>query len=191
MTFLNKFDRPGREPLELLDEIEKQIGLRPTPATWPVGLPGEFRGVIDRRTGRFTRFTRTTRGSAIAPEEEIDAERAAAEEGSAWTRGGRRVRPARRDRGRRRPEVVPGRRVDTGVRRLGAHQLRCAPPARRDRRPRAARRARASTSTASRGRSTRLLGVRLQGAGQHGPRRTATGSRSCGSVRDASSGGWC
>ena len=39
LTFLNKFDRPGRDPLELLDEIEKQIDLRPTPATWPVGLP--------------------------------------------------------------------------------------------------------------------------------------------------------
>ena len=70
LTFLNKFDRPGRDPLELLDEIEKQIDLRPTPATWPVGLPGEFHGVIDRRTGRFIRFTRTTRGSAIAPEED-------------------------------------------------------------------------------------------------------------------------
>ncbi|MEZ5297793.1 MAG: GTP-binding protein [Ilumatobacteraceae bacterium] len=44
ITFLNKYDRPGREPLELLDEIEEQIGLRPTPATWPVGISGDFRG---------------------------------------------------------------------------------------------------------------------------------------------------
>ena len=85
ITFLNKYDRPGREPLELLDEIEEQIGLRPTPATWPVGISGDFRGVVDRRTGEFTRFTRTTRGSAIAPEELVDADRAALEEGSAWT----------------------------------------------------------------------------------------------------------
>jgi peptide chain release factor 3 len=85
ITFLNKYDRPGRDPLELLDEIEEQIGLRPTPATWPVGISGEFRGVLDRRTGDFTRFTRTTRGSAIAPEEIVDAERAAADEGTAWT----------------------------------------------------------------------------------------------------------
>ena len=84
ITFLNKYDRPGREPLELLDEIEEQIGLRPTPATWPVGISGDFRGVIDRRSGDFTRFTRTVRGSAIAPEELVDAEQAAAEEGSAW-----------------------------------------------------------------------------------------------------------
>lgn len=84
ITFLNKYDRPGRDPLELLDEIEEQIGLRPTPATWPVGLSGEFRGVVDRRTGDFTRFTRTTRGSAIAPEEIVEPERAEAEEGKAW-----------------------------------------------------------------------------------------------------------
>ena len=63
LTFLNKWDRPGREPLELLDEIEQQIGLRPTPVTWPVGIAGDFRGVIDRRTGVFTRFTRTARGA--------------------------------------------------------------------------------------------------------------------------------
>ncbi len=88
ITFLNKYDRPGREPLELLDEIEEQIGLRPTPATWPVGPSGEFRGVVDRRTGEFTRFTRTTRGSSIAPEEVVAADRAAAEEGSAWEHAG-------------------------------------------------------------------------------------------------------
>ena len=85
ITFLNKYDRPGRAPLELLDEIEDQIGLRPTPATWPVGIPGDFRGVIDRGTGEFTRFTRTVRGSAIAPEELVTAEQAAQEEGSAWS----------------------------------------------------------------------------------------------------------
>ena len=84
LTFFNKFDRPGRDPLELLDEVEQQIGLRATPATWPVGQPGDFRGTIDRRTGLFTKYTRTARGAAEAPEEIIDAERAAAEEGDAW-----------------------------------------------------------------------------------------------------------
>src|SRR4051794_7220719 len=85
LTFLNKYDRPGRAPLELLDEIEKQIGLTPTPVTWPVGHPGDFRGVIDRRDGTYIRFTRTARGASEAPEEIVDAERAAAEEGEAWT----------------------------------------------------------------------------------------------------------
>jgi peptide chain release factor 3 len=84
ITFLNKYDRPGREPLELLDEIERMINLRATPVTWPVGISGEFKGVIDRTSGEFTRFTRTTRGTAIAPEELVSADVAAAEEGSAW-----------------------------------------------------------------------------------------------------------
>ncbi|MCU4186852.1 peptide chain release factor 3 [Acidiferrimicrobium sp. IK] len=86
LTFLNKMDRPGLEPLALLDEIEEQIGLRPTPVTWPVGDPGSFRGVIDRRSGGFVRFTRTERGSTAAGEEELDAEQAASELGTAWER---------------------------------------------------------------------------------------------------------
>ena len=84
ITFFNKYDRPGRDPLELLDEVEQQIGLRPTPVTWPVGQSGDFRGVIDRRTGDFIRFTRVARGSSIAPEEIVPADQAAAEEGAAW-----------------------------------------------------------------------------------------------------------
>jgi peptide chain release factor 3 len=84
LTFINKFDRPGRDPLELLDEIETQIGLIPTPVTWPVGIPGDFRGVLDRRSGTFVRFTRTARGATAAAEEEVDAARAAIEEGQSW-----------------------------------------------------------------------------------------------------------
>ncbi len=84
ITFLNKYDRPGRDPLELLDEIEAQINLRPTPVTWPVGSGDEFRGVIDRRSGRYIKFTRTARGSSEALEEELDLDTAAAEGGRVW-----------------------------------------------------------------------------------------------------------
>jgi peptide chain release factor 3 len=86
ITFLNKIDRPSRDPLELLDEIETQIDLRPTPATWPVGDGDDFLGVIDRRRGMFSRFTRTARGATMAPEELISFEQAAAIGASAWTR---------------------------------------------------------------------------------------------------------
>lgn len=85
LTFLNKWDRPGREALELLDDIESHIGVTPTPVTWPVGIAGDFRGVIDRRDGSYTRFTRVARGATIAPEEIVDPDRAATEEGAAWT----------------------------------------------------------------------------------------------------------
>jgi peptide chain release factor 3 len=84
LTFLNKYDRPSREPLELLDEIEALIGLRPTPATWPVGQAEDFRGVVDRRSGEFVKFTRTSRGATLAPEELMSADAAAAQEGAAW-----------------------------------------------------------------------------------------------------------
>ncbi len=84
LTFLNKYDRPGRDTLELLDEIEAQIGLRPTPVTWPVGIAGDFRGVIDRRDGSFTRYRRTAHGATAAPEERVDPRRGANEEGDAW-----------------------------------------------------------------------------------------------------------
>lgn len=84
LTFINKWDRPGLDPLELIDEIEQQIGLVVTPVTWPVGIAGDFRGVIDRRDGEFTRFTRVARGATEAPEEIVDATRAETEEGDAW-----------------------------------------------------------------------------------------------------------
>jgi peptide chain release factor 3 len=84
LTFLNKYDRPARQPLELLDEIEAQVGLRPTPATWPVGAAGDLRGVIERRTNIYIRSARTDRGASLAPEEVVDLDVAAATEGAAW-----------------------------------------------------------------------------------------------------------
>jgi peptide chain release factor 3 len=84
ITFINKWDRPGREPLELLDQIESQLSIVPTPVTWPVGIAGDFRGVVDRRTGMYIRFTRTAHGSTEAGEELLSPEEAAAQEGASW-----------------------------------------------------------------------------------------------------------
>jgi len=61
-TFINKMDRPGREPLELLDEIEQELGLACWPVNWPIGSGDRFRGVIDRRSRQVILFTRTERG---------------------------------------------------------------------------------------------------------------------------------
>ena len=49
-TFINKLDRPSREPLDLLDELEKVLGIRSCPMTWPIGSGDRFRGVYDRTT---------------------------------------------------------------------------------------------------------------------------------------------
>ena len=45
MTFINKLDREGREPIELLDEIESVLGIECTPITWPIGMGSRLKGV--------------------------------------------------------------------------------------------------------------------------------------------------
>jgi peptide chain release factor 3 len=84
VTFVNKYDRPGLEPLAMLDHVESVLGITPVAATWPVGIPGDFRGVIDRADGRFHRFERTAGGAREAPVEVMDAAAAAAREGEAY-----------------------------------------------------------------------------------------------------------
>ncbi|WP_328475659.1 peptide chain release factor 3 [Actinoplanes sp. NBC_00393] len=84
MTFINKWDRPGLDALALMDEIEQRIGLRPTPLTWPVGIAGHFHGVVDRRTGVFTRMQRSPGGADLAIEEEMSAAEAAQQFGGDW-----------------------------------------------------------------------------------------------------------
>ena len=84
LTVVNKWDRPGKDALELMDEIQDRTGLTPTPLTWPVGIAGDFRGVLDRSDGSYRRFTRTAGGATIAPEETLPAAAAAEREGDAW-----------------------------------------------------------------------------------------------------------
>jgi peptide chain release factor 3 len=55
-TFMNKVDRPGRDPLDLLDELEKVLGIRSCPMTWPIGNGDRFRGVYDRRANEVLLF---------------------------------------------------------------------------------------------------------------------------------------
>jgi peptide chain release factor 3 len=76
VTFVNKCDRPGKPPLELLDEITDQIGLEPIPLTWPVADGQDFAGIVDRRSGELVRFDRTAHGSTVGDEERVPLERA-------------------------------------------------------------------------------------------------------------------
>ena len=71
-TFINKMDRPGREPLELLDEIEQELGLACWPVNWPIGSGDRFRGVIDRRSKQVVLFERAERGKQ-SNERRLDA----------------------------------------------------------------------------------------------------------------------
>lgn len=66
-TFYNKMDRPGREPLELLGEIEEVLGIAGYPVNWPLGMGETFVGVYDRIAKQVHRFERVEHGRHIAP----------------------------------------------------------------------------------------------------------------------------
>lgn len=57
-TFINKMDRPAREPLDLLDELENVLGIRSSPVSWPIGAGDRFKGVYDRRSQSLLLFQR-------------------------------------------------------------------------------------------------------------------------------------
>ncbi|MFP4009040.1 MAG: peptide chain release factor 3 [Spirulinaceae cyanobacterium] len=71
-TFINKLDRPGREALELIDEIEQELGLETFAVNWPIGIGDRFRGVYDRRQQQFHLFERQAHGSQEALDTVID-----------------------------------------------------------------------------------------------------------------------
>jgi peptide chain release factor 3 len=66
-TFMNKCDRPTRNALELLDELETVLGLQSSPVIWPLGNGPGFRGVFDRRTREVHLFERVPGGKFQAP----------------------------------------------------------------------------------------------------------------------------
>jgi peptide chain release factor 3 len=66
-TFMNKCDRPMRDPLSLLDELERVLGIGAFPVNWPIGTGFEFQGVFDRRTRQMHLFERTVGGQFRAP----------------------------------------------------------------------------------------------------------------------------
>lgn len=67
-TFINKVDRPMRDPIELLDEIETVLGMHPIPVNWPIGSGTTLCGVYDRQTQQAHLFDRTVHNQTIAPE---------------------------------------------------------------------------------------------------------------------------
>ena len=51
MTFINKLDREGRNPIDLLDEVESVLGIQCAPVTWPIGMGSRLKGVVHLVTG--------------------------------------------------------------------------------------------------------------------------------------------
>ncbi len=66
-TFMNKCDRPTRNALELLDELEQVLGIQSSPVVWPLGNGPGFRGVFDRRSRQVHLFERVPGGAYQAP----------------------------------------------------------------------------------------------------------------------------
>jgi peptide chain release factor 3 len=69
LTFINKLDRPARDPLELLDDVERTLGIGAAPVNWPIGSAEGFRGVYDLETRRLLRYEREAQGQYRAPVE--------------------------------------------------------------------------------------------------------------------------
>ncbi len=67
-TFMNKMDRPAKPPLDLVDELEKVLGISAFPVTWPLGNGETFRGVYDRLAKNLFLYERSAHGQHKAAE---------------------------------------------------------------------------------------------------------------------------
>jgi peptide chain release factor 3 len=85
ITVVNKWDRPGLDALAIMDELTTRIDLHPMPLTWPVGVAGDFHGVLDSATGEFVQFTRTPGGATEAITTRMSSDEAEQLLGSTWT----------------------------------------------------------------------------------------------------------
>jgi len=66
-TFMNKCDRPTLEPLALLDELERVLGIHAFPVNWPIGTGTDFKGVYDRQTNRCISLSARPAGPIARP----------------------------------------------------------------------------------------------------------------------------
>jgi peptide chain release factor 3 len=66
VTFINKMDRESRDPLELLDEIEKTLAIETAPMVWPVGRGRDFKGTYDLLQPRIRQVEREPEGQAVS-----------------------------------------------------------------------------------------------------------------------------
>lgn len=74
-TFINKMDREANDPFDLMDEIERELGIKTCPINWPIGSGKRFQGVYDRNTGNITTFQAvSTGGQKEAATTEVKAE---------------------------------------------------------------------------------------------------------------------
>ena len=68
-TFINKMDRETRDPLELCEEVERELGIDTYAVNWPIGCGKEFKGVYDRQNRKVIHFTSNTNARAATATE--------------------------------------------------------------------------------------------------------------------------
>lgn len=66
-TFINKLDRPGLDPLDLMANLEEVLGIRSAPVFWPIGDGDQFQGVFDRLSNQLHLYDRVEHGANKAP----------------------------------------------------------------------------------------------------------------------------
>ncbi len=71
-TFINKMDRDANDTFDLIDEIEKELGIATCPVNWPIGSGKNFKGVYDRKTRKVLLFSDTMKGTKEGALEEMD-----------------------------------------------------------------------------------------------------------------------
>jgi peptide chain release factor 3 len=76
ITFMNKLDRPGRDPLELIDDVASSLNLKVAPLNWPLGMGTHFAGVVDVRTRRVTLFSGGDHGQQLVAERDVSLDEA-------------------------------------------------------------------------------------------------------------------
>ncbi|MDR9417715.1 peptide chain release factor 3 [Gracilimonas sp.] len=78
ITFVNKCDRPGMEPLEILSNVESKLGIEAVPASWPMGYGQKFQGIYDAIAKKVHMYQKTEHGAKKAVTEVLDLEDALA-----------------------------------------------------------------------------------------------------------------
>ena len=73
-TFINKMDRDANDTFELLDEIEKELGIATCPVNWPIGSGKRFKGVYDRERRCVITYSDTEKGTKEGESREIPAD---------------------------------------------------------------------------------------------------------------------
>ncbi len=70
-TFVNKMDRAAKDPFALMEEIENVLGIRTCPMNWPIGVDGDFQGVLIRSSGLISLYSGGNHGASMVEETQV------------------------------------------------------------------------------------------------------------------------